>query len=448
MRQESEQLLLGVETVKEFKPEINPGLVEARRKHVTSKLFYSLTREFIEFGIPFVDIGSSPDVDDRLKSSTVEIIRSAQEESLLSNEYFKYAGSYGTYFLRDTIVQYFNRFGDVFIDRDSEVFVTRGIIDSFGRFVRALDSTYVIIPTWSPYYVDPISTIERKQIITVPLNLQTGNLDLSQLGQKLDEVNVEPGKVLMHISHPCSPTGTVMEDNFITFDLIPFLKKRGIWLFCDSYIAATRFDGKRLYSFLHYPGVKDVAVEAITVSKELGLPDARAGGIAGNVDIIKAMRVLTSTTVDIVSLSSQRLAARALSKIDHYIVSSMITQELYSEILPRFQKMGWPIIVPTAGIDMLISVPPHFIQESIDDPSLLSSFSILRRFGVAFCPASDFGSDGKYYLRLIIKQKHGKIAEALDRMTDQGFEWATDNPSIKDFSFLKHKKDTLKITRL
>jgi aspartate/methionine/tyrosine aminotransferase len=254
----------------------------------------------------------------------------------------------------------------------------------------------------------------------------------------------------MYITHPSAPAGTIMSDTFIQNDLIPFLRANRIWLISDSYISSTRFDGKPLRPILSFPGAKDVAVEAITVSKEIGLPGARAGGVAGNEKIIEALRIHAATTIDTIALPSQRLAAKALREIDPAIAGSRIAQELHEKVLPRFSAMNWPVLKPAAGIDMLVSVPPGFIRAGIEDPGLLASVSILRRFGVAFFPCSVFDQEGngKFFLRLVLKQKEGKIPNALDLLRLNGFDFEADKPIAEDIDFLRHKIDTLDLIKL
>ncbi|MBI5613568.1 aminotransferase class I/II-fold pyridoxal phosphate-dependent enzyme [Candidatus Gottesmanbacteria bacterium] len=252
----------------------------------------------------------------------------------------------------------------------------------------------------------------------------------------------------MYITHPAAPVGTVMDDDFIDYKLIPFCKTRGITLFSDSYISATQFNGKRLRPILSYPKAMEVSVEAITVAKELGLPGARAGGIAGNEYIINGIRLLAATEVDIVPGPSQILAAKALSEIKPEIIGQKIQKELEGEILPRFERMGWPVLKPRAGIDMIIAIPPLFRQADIDNPSLLAAITMLRKYRVAMCPCSVFGPAGKYALRLVIKQKEGEIAIALDKMRGEGFYWQGEKPTMKDALFLHEELMRLDLTKL
>ena len=252
----------------------------------------------------------------------------------------------------------------------------------------------------------------------------------------------------MYITHPNAPLGTIMDDDFIEHRLIPFCKTYGITLFSDSYISGTQFDGQRLRPILSYPDAMSVCVEAITVAKEHGLPGARAGGIAGNEHIIDGIRMLATTDLDIVGGPSQILAARALEEIQPEVIGQRIKQELENEILPRFEQMKWPVLKPKAGIDMIIGIPPGFRQPDIENPSLLATITILRRYGVGMFPCSVLGSEMKHALRIILKQKEGEIAKALDKMRDEGFCWQTERPTEEDRAFLQQEFAKLDLTRL
>ena len=130
------------------------------------------------------------------------------------------------------------------------------------------------------------------------------------------------------------------------------------------------------------------------------------------------------------------------------MVGQRIRLELEKEILPRFKEMGWPVLKPQAGIDMVVAVPPGFRQAGIENPSLLTAVAILRRYGVAMCPCSVFGPDGKLALRLVLKQKEGEIPRALDKMRSEGFWWETEKPVVEDITFLHEELERLDLTKL
>ncbi len=435
-----------------MQPEINRDLMAARERDFAAKLFYSLMRKLAETGRDICDIGSTVEVDPSEAEIIDSVIEQAHKESLKLGEYSRYASSWGTIELRNAISSFFARHGASNIDPKTEVMVSRGIIDSVGKVIASVDITHVIVPSLAPYYPETFSVFQKKAVVVAPLNLKTGNLDLETLKERLriSCALTQKGKILMYISHPSAPAGTVMNDSFVEVELIPFLRENGIWLFSDSYISSTRFDGKQLRPILSFKGAKDVAVEAITVSKELGLPGARAGGVAGNPKIVEALRIHAATTIDTIGLPSQRLAAIALDKIDPAIAGARITRELRNAILPRLRRMRWPVIKPRAGIDMLVAVPPGFMRHDIVDPALVASFSILRRFGIAFFPCTVFSQDGsgKSFLRLVLKQKTGKIPNALDLLAQRGFNWKSDKPCKKDIVFLKGKMKNLDLTKL
>lgn len=430
------------------RPQIRPEILEARGKDVSIKWFYAKMREMRENGINVLDIGSSVQVDDLELPQITKIIDSTHNASKEKGLYTEYSSSWGIMELRMAIAVFFAEWGGVNLDPRTEIMVSRGIMDSLDRTIKAFSWKGVIIPNWAPYYARSKATINGLPVIEVPIDLGTGNLQLDLLEQKFREQERDPSNLLMYITHPAAPIGTVMEDNFIESQLIPFCKNSGVTLFSDSYISATQFDGRRLRPILSYHGAKDVCVEAITVAKELGLPGARAGGIAGNEHIINGIRLLAATEVDIVPGPSQLLAAHALQQIQPEMVAQRIRLELENEILPRFKKMGWPVFKPQAGIDMVIAVPPGFKQAGIENPSLLAAIAILRRYGVAMCPCSVFGPDGKLVLRLVLKQKEGEIPRALDKIQSEGFCWETEKPIIEDITFLHEELKRLDLTKL
>lgn len=430
-------------------PGVDPLVEQVRRDDWAIKLFYAEMRLARESGRNILDIGSTNEVDDSELSGLNLLIEEAHQESLTDGHYIQYASSWGTIELRRAISTFFARRGVSDIDPVEEVMVTRGIIDSVSKVIKALDIDNVIIPSWSMYFARSHAILNGKSIIEAPLDLESGNFDLQCLEDRLEREEAMPGRSLMYMTHPACPTGNLPDDSFIEEELIPFLKENGIALISDSYISSTTFSGRRIRPILSYEGAKEVAVEAITVSKEIGLPGARAGGIAGNAQIINAVRLLVTSSIDIIPETAQHLAARALLEVDTDQVGRRISREFNDEILPKLQMMGWPRIIPEAGIDFLVEVPHGFIRDDVENPSLLASFSFMRRFGVAFCPASVFNNvEGRNFLRIVLKQKSGKIPQALQHLEESGFDWMSDEPNVDDVNLLQNRLDNLDLTRL
>lgn len=430
---------------------VNPNIMKTREWDLPIKLYYAQMRAIREEGIwgnVVTDIGSSIETDETELVPLHKIIREAHKESLLQGDYTNYASSYGTLDLREAITGFYTQLGCQGIDMHSEVMVTGGTINAVHRIIRALDMKAIIIPSWAPFFARGHAMMEGLEIIEAPFDLTSGDFDLGQLDKNLSEKGHQPKEVLMYIAHPASPVGTVMTDSFIEKKLIPYLTKKGKFVISDTTVYSTQFDGSPIRPMMSYAGFRDIGVESITISKEFGLPGCRIGGLVGNKKIINAVRMLAGTEVDILPAAEQRIAAKALRMIDPRPVERRIAKELQTEILPRLKNMGWPIHPPKAGVDMILEVPPGYTDPAIPDPSLLASFSWLRRYGVGLCPGSVFSSDGKNYLRLGLKQLAGKVPDALDQMVKQGFDWGTDSPSDDDIQYLKNKIKSLDLTRL
>lgn len=429
--------------------EINPVLRDLRKDNFPVALYYAELRQANEHGRPIVDLGSPHDLyPGVMDSRAYEIIQTSHDASLQRGHYTEWSSSWGEDELRDSVSSFFERWGNVEVDPKSEVMVTRGITDSFSRVVRSIDVTHLVIPSWAPHWIRSIGTLEGKEIVEVPLGLEQKTLDLRTLEERLGEHRAQAGRVLMYITHPSVPAGMFLEDRFLEAELIPYLKQRGIVLFSDSYIVATRFDGRPIRPILSYRGAKEVAVEAITLSKEHGLPGVKAGGIAGNHSVIEALAADASMRADIVSPVDQNIASRALRDLDPKVAACHIQEVLNNETLPLLESMGWQSMLPEAGISMLLKVPPGFIDKSVDDPSLLAAFSIMRRFNVGLLPVSVFGSEGSTYLRLVLQQKSGVILEILDFMRRQGFDWETDVPSEEDIEYIRERSLVLNLYKL
>lgn len=430
---------------------LNPGLVLARKRDFPVKLFFSFIRLFAkEKNLKILDIGSDIQVSTQEKKEIDRITRKAVRWILKHGELTKYSSSFGTIELREAIANFYGR-RKVEIDPVTEVMVSRGIIDAFYKVINALDLTHVIMPSILPFFPETISHMEGKKVIFASMNIINGEVDLKSLKRKLETSAVNKGKVLMYLAHPAAPSGGVMSDRYIESKLLPFLKKNGILLFVDNYIYETRFDGidEPIHSILSFGGARDYVLEAITIAKEHGVPGLRIGGICGNQSMIDAVRLLVATSVDMIPLANQRIATFVLNEVDPAMSARRVIKEFNEAVLPRLKLMGWPIVKPTAGFDLLIKVPPCFYREDVKDPALFACFSILRKYGVAFYPISfPYRKTNRFFLRIVLKQKPGKIGRALDMLVKKGFDWATCAPNQEDVDFLNHQIQTLDLTKL
>ena len=170
-----------------LKPQIRPEILMARGGDVSIKLFYAMMREAREKGADILDIGSSVKVGDVELPLVTQIVDQAHEESKTRGLYVEYASSWGTMDLRLAITDYFADWGGVDLDPKTETMVSRGIMDSYDRTIRAFSWKGVIVPDWAPYYARSKATINRLPIIDVPIDLDTGNLRLDVLEQMFQE---------------------------------------------------------------------------------------------------------------------------------------------------------------------------------------------------------------------------------------------------------------------
>lgn len=430
--------------------EINPRVIAVRESDWPIKVFYSVMRHLKESGnTSIVDIGSSVGVDREEMEVINTIIEKGHRESLSDGHYTEYPSSWGLFRLRESIAALFQKRAGIMLDPNKEIMVTGGIIKAVDAAIQSLDITHVAIPSLAPYFARSLAILRGKQVIDVPLDLKTGNFDLEILEERLAEKQVERGKVLMYMTLPSAPAGTLPYERFIEKELIPFARRHNMPVISDTYIFATTFSGKPIRPLMSYPNSTDVAVEAITVAKELGLSGIRIGGVVGNPEIINAMRLLAACSLEMLPTPNQNIAAIALDSIRPESIGERLAKDLFIDILPRFEKMKWPVIIPQAGLDMLVEIPKGYQDvETTVDRSLLTSLSLLLQYGVAFCPASVFGPDGDKYLRIVLKQRGSKIVTALDKLGRAGFDWEIARPTNEIITQTQDLVEHLDLTRL
>lgn len=375
---------------------------------------------------PVYDVGSSVEVDERDAAPIKQAIREGHADSLNAGHYTEYPSSWGLVKLRQSIVDVFRERTGRQFDSQTEVMVTGGIIKAVDMAIQSLNVTHVIVPSLSPYFVRSLATLRGKQVIEVPLDLSTGNYDLPCLAERLTTERVERGKSLMYITIPSAPAGTLPGEYFMENELIPFAKRMNIPMISDTYVFATTFSDQPIRPLMSYAGAKDVGVEAIGVAKELGLPGIRIGGVIGHPGIINAMRLFAASSLEMLPLPNQNIAAITFKTVRPEPIGEKLKNTLHQDIIPRFKALNWPIIVPKAGLDMLVEIPAAY-QVGQTDHSLVAALGILMKYGVAFSPASVFGTEGDKYLRVVLKQSNHKIPKALDRLKQMGFNWTSEH---------------------
>lgn len=408
--------------------EIDPDVLDARERHKSTKLYYSLMYQARKIGLTdFYDISSSVHlIDKEQEAATRRITDRAYVDSVNSGEFNSYPSAYGLTELRQAGADLFARWAGINLDPNDNLMVTAGIIDGIEAAISSPKITHVIRPDFSPYYVDSQARTLHKQVLEVPLDLHTGNLDLEVLEQILSQI--EPGSALLYITTPSSPAGTLPQEGFME-SLINLAVIRRLAIVSDSYVYATTFSGQPIRPLLSYPHAVRVGLEAIGVSKELSIPGVRAGVIAGNAKLINSMRVRATGLLRMLPAFNQRVAAYALNELEPDDTAIKISRELHNEILPRLAALNWPVtVMPQAGIDMALPLPSIFMSAPKSERSLLASLAIIDQYGVAFSPTCGYGDQGDNYLRIVLKQPCGVIPRALDHLLERGFNWETVSP--------------------
>lgn len=427
--------------------EMNPVLRTVRDGDKSIKIFYALMRELRGKGSPVIDIGSTVEVDIDHQEQIHNLTDKAHEASKMSGDYISYPSSWGLLEYREAIANFMQNRAGIDIDPISETMVTGGIISAVERVIQALNITHVAMPDLAPYFVRSLATLHHKKILEVPLDLKTGNLKLESLNSQIQEAKIEPNQVLLYIGIPSAPVGTIPQDNFIP-ELISFGQNNHLPIISDFYSVATTYSNRPLRPLMSYAGAKTVAVEAISPSKELHLPGIRTGGIVGHPGIIEAMRLYAASALDMIPAANQRLAANAFQSIPPASVARRLSRELHQEILPAFEAMNWPVIIPEAGLDMLVRIPPAFEGVPVEDHSLLATIHLITEYGVAFSPASVFGPRGDQWLRIVLKQQSGKIPRALHQLKEKGFHWQTVSPTQQSLARMDQITQMADLTNL
>lgn len=420
---------------------IKPEILIAREKQIHIKWFYTKVREEREKNPSLIDIGTT--IRPRLKE--ISFLRKAlsktEKESKQRNLYFNYSSSWGLIELRRAIADYLSKTYRISLDPIKELMVTSSVSDTYEKILQSFNWSGIILPSLAPPFIISETLFYHFPIIKVPINFKNGNLNLEKLGKKLNPKK----RWLLVVYHPNFPTGLVMDDNFIKNTLFPFCKKYNVFIFSETYFSAKRLDGQPFRPLLTFPEAKKFCVEVMGLHRELGTMGMRVAAILGNEEMINAIRIVSSIKIDIVPSFFQVAMTHILNYLTENKKSALgiddIVKELKEEIIPRLKKMGWPFILPQAGVEMVVAVPPHFLRKEIKNPSLFAAFVFLKRYQVAFEPPFALTPEGKKWLVIHLRQPENLVATALDKMIQKGFYWKKVKPTKEEIDeFIKETK--------
>lgn len=348
-----------------------------------------------------------------------------------------YPSSFGLVELRHEVSRFMRGFFDVDADEMKQVMINTGASQAFDALSRGLAGTWVLLPDLSLPTVASIASGNGAELMRVPLDRDTGMMDLAILDRILGNITARGESVrFLYLNSPCNPTGAVGSTEYLT-ELVAVARRHHTLIVHDMDSWYTRHSGDQVPNILQIPGAMDCAVTVLSISKEFGLAGARVGFLVGNSEVIDTVRTHNSLFCVMIPEVCQRVAYAALASFDADLQKPAISADitaLLDRCLDGWRSLGWPeqaLIRPQAGFKFLLAVPPGIAATGEFCAAELFDFFVTSRAYVKLSTSLSFNPNNTNYLRMVIMQNMQTLDELFDRLHRCGVSWdMTLDPSI------------------
>ena len=375
-----------------------------------SYLFSTTARKIREYQAanpdkPVIKMGIG-DVTKPLTPSVVKALEKASAEMGVAETFRGYGDEQGYAFLRNAIVDYYKKIGDVTLEAD-EIFVADGAKSDIANFTDLFSNDNVIVipdPVY-PVYLDSNMMLGRK-IVYIEGNEENGFLPMPYEGLEGD---------IVYLCSPNNPTGAVYTREQLKV-WVDFAIANNMLLFFDAAYEAFIADKTLPRTIYEVEGARKCAVEFCSLSKTAGFTGTRCGYTVVPKDIEIEGRSLNkmwlrrqTTKFNGTSYIVQRGAEAVFG--DEGIRDCYANIEYYKEnariITKALDEVG---VWYTGGLNS----PYVWLKCGMDSWEFFDL--LLNDAQVAGTPGSGFGKCGEGYFRLTAFNTRENTIEAMERI--------------------------------
>jgi LL-diaminopimelate aminotransferase len=317
------------------------------------------------------------------------------------------AFGYGTPSLLAAVADYYRNRFQVALDPQRETTALLGSKEGIFHLTQAClepgDVALIPDPAYPPYRI--AAEWAGAEVVTLPLRRENNFLP--------DWHGLPPDVLrrarLVWINYPNNPTGAIAGREFYEA-AVAFGARNGILVCSDAAYCDVAFDGYSPTSILQVEGAKSTAIEFTSVSKTYNMAGWRLGFLAGNAEVVGAVRKVKSN-IDSGIFPGITAAGEAALRGDQSWLSER--NALYAQrrdlVLEGLAALGIPADSPKASLYIWAPVPQDWTSESF-------AGSILESTGVCFSPGTFFGEEGEGYLRISLGAPTARVEEAIRRL--------------------------------
>lgn len=287
----------------------------------------------------------------------------------------------------------------------SNIVLTHGAIGANAlvhvTLVEPGDRVISVLPTYQQHYSIPESYGADTQILK--LHEENGFLpDLTEL-----KALATRGTKLIAINNPNNPTGSLMDEAFLT-KIVEIARECGAWILCDEVNRGTDQEGDGMTASI--ADLYEKGISTGSMSKTYSLAGLRLGWIAAPVELIQAVSIHRDYNTISVGMIDDLFASIALENRSKILKRSHAITRTNLAILEEWVESE-PLITwvkPQSGTTALLRFDLPVSSEEF-------CIKLLKSTGVMLTPGSAMDMEG--YLRIGYANGADILREGLKLMT-------------------------------
>jgi acetylornithine aminotransferase len=352
-------------------------------------------RRLVAAGVELIDFGVGEP-----REETPDFIRAALRDAVAPLS--TYPAADGLPELRAAIADWVRRRFGAVLEPDAEIVPTLGSKEAIFHLAQVLDGELVAVPAPAYPVYERGAAFAGRAVLELPLRRQDGWLP------DLDAVDAPTWDrvAVMWLNYPNNPTAATAPLAF--FERAAELARRhGFVLACDEAYSELYFGDEPPASALQVGDRTNVAVFN-TLSKRSSMPGYRCGFVAGDPDLIAALKRYRPNVGVAPPEFVQRAAIAAWGDDQHVAQVRDGYRAKRAVVLPALEEMGLRHAGGDATFFLWLDAGPEADALAAD----------LLGQGIVLAPGSFFGPAGEGYLRLALVPALADCERAAARLSD------------------------------
>ncbi len=243
-----------------------------------------------------------------------------------------------------------------------------------------------------PSFVSYLSIIKMLNLKPIFYNLSEKNNFQVNLSELKDKISKKTKAII--INSPNNPTGSLLTKENIT-NIFKIAKKNKIFLISDEVYGRLVYEKSRFFSPSVLDKCKTTTIVVHSLSKSYAMTGWRIGAITAPSKLVEKMQLLLETTTSCVSPFIQIAAIKALNssqlEIKNIVEDLKEKRDLIFKLISKIENIS--CLKPNGAFYIFVNIK----KLAIDDVKF--SKKLLKKRGVATCPGSFFGRNGRGYIR-------------------------------------------------